>query len=240
MTTLAFLVVRQVSTSESLLRLQRFRYQIYIEELGKQLPWADHNRRLLAGPEDATALHFCATLFGSIVGCVRLHVSPNIPSRVTADLGLQSFFSEYSLPTGYISQLMIKPGLRGKGGALKLLAHLYVFGRSTGGVLCFNHCDPRLVRYYERMGLHKFGRPFIDPNIGKQIPMVQILEDEDHYRQKGSFLYWYCHKLSNDPASIKYLRNWFLKELEYKSDLPTMAMNKSPAIKTAAATANSA
>jgi N-acyl-L-homoserine lactone synthetase len=215
---LSLLTVHQATTAESLLRLQRFRYKIYIEELGKQLPWTDHRRRLLTDPDDQHALHFyCTTLFGSIVGCARLHVSPHIPVHVLADLGLGKFFTEYTRPAGYVSKLMFKRGLRGKGGALKLLAHLYLFGRSTGGVLCFNHCNPKLVRYYERMGLHKFGKPFLDPYVGTQIPMVQILEDEAHYRQKGSFLAKHCRKLSNSPESIEYLRNWFLTKLAYKA-----------------------
>jgi hypothetical protein len=224
-----------------LIRVQRFRYEIYIEELRKQLPWADHKRRLLTDPDDLNALHFyCTTPFGSIVGCARLHVSPNIPGHVQAALGLETFFAEYTRPTGYISKLMFKRGLRGRGGALKLLAHLYLFGRSTGGVLCFNHCNPKLVRYYERMGLRKFGRPFIDPYVGTQIPMVQILEDEDHYRQKGSFLAKHCHELSNNPESIEYLRNWFLNRLVYKASADSiLSENMLPTVGVAATAADS-
>jgi predicted GNAT family N-acyltransferase len=237
---LSYFTVHRATTEDSLLRLQRFRYEIYIEELGKQLPWADHRRRLLTDPDDLDAHHFyCATPFGAIVGCARLHVSPNIPSHVQTNLGLSAFLAEYPLPAGYISQLMFSRGLRGKGGAMKLLADIYLFGRSTGGGVCFNHCNPKLVRYYERIGLHKFGRPFLDPHVGTQIPMVQILEDEAHYQEIGSFLARHCKQFPNDAESVAYLRNWFLNTLAYSaSEGPAVPANTSSVLQSSGSRTN--
>lgn len=212
-TPLAGLHCTQSSTAAELEEIQRFRYRIYVEEFGKPLDTADHRKKALIDPLDGGALHFsCRKPGGELIGTARLHLAPPaaFPDRVSALLGIGPFLADHGSPVGFISNLMIDPDLRGSGAVLDLLSYIYRKGRNQGAVVCFSHCQPKWVPLYEKLGLHRFGRPFHDSATGAQVPMVQMLEDEAHYRNCGSPLLSECLAYENDAARVRELRNWFL------------------------------
>ena len=51
--------------------IYRFRYDVYVEEMGRYRSIADHDRRMLVEPEDATANHVYALADGEVVGAAR-------------------------------------------------------------------------------------------------------------------------------------------------------------------------
>ncbi len=209
----------QASTAAELEEVQRFRYRIYVEELGKPLDTADHGRKALIDPLDDGALHFsCRTRCGELVGTARLHLatSPAFPACIAALLGIGPFLAEHGLPVGFISKLMIDPGLRGRGATLHLLSHIYREGRDQGAVVCFSHCQPKWVPLYEKLGVRRFGWVFHDAAAGTQVPMVQLLEDEAHYRHCGSPLLKDCLAYENDAARVRELRDWFLIRMAWQ------------------------
>lgn len=202
----------EATTAEALGEIRRFRYRIYVEELGKPLDTADHCRKELVDPLDDGAIHFaCRDAAGELVGTVRLHLGPAslFPQPIAERLGIEGFLAGHGKPVGLISKLMITPGLRGRGVVLRLLSHLYSKGRDQGAVICFGHCHPRWVPMYEKLGVRQFGHLFEDPAAGTQVPMVYILEDEAHYRQCRSPLLPECLKYPNDPARVRELCDRF-------------------------------
>src|ERR1700678_184693 len=72
-------IVESDSQMETILAL---RYRIYIQELKKNLPWADHENGRLPDPYDTEgATHFVVSRKGGqLVGCVRLHLGTSIPA----------------------------------------------------------------------------------------------------------------------------------------------------------------
>ena len=171
--------------------LERFRYRIYIEELGKSLPGADHARHRLGDADDASAFHFIAhSDGGDVVGCVRLHMAPDIPANCIAQLGLARFAAAHDRAFGYVSKLMIQRDLRGLGIAQELMRHMVRFGHSAPffGETAFFHCHPRLVPTYERVGFRRFGRIFRDPHVGRQVPMHIVGGDVAHFERCRSSL----------------------------------------------------
>ena len=71
-TKLAHLTIRQAESAEDRERLYEFRYRIYVEEMGRHQRYADHTRRRIEEPLDATAAHFLAVdPAGEVVGCLR-------------------------------------------------------------------------------------------------------------------------------------------------------------------------
>lgn len=64
-----------VETEAQMEKMFTLRYKIYIQELKKNLPWADHHGKRLPDPLDPDAPHFVVNrLGGQLVGCGRLHL----------------------------------------------------------------------------------------------------------------------------------------------------------------------
>jgi predicted GNAT family N-acyltransferase len=168
--------------------LERFRYRIYVEELGKPLPTADHANKRLPDPDDATGHHFMAFADERMVGCVRLHMAPQVPDYCLAMLGLQRFAALCDRSFGYVSKLMIARDRRGAGIGYELMRRMIAFGHSAPyfGEIAFFHTNPRLVPLYERIGFRRFGKTFSAPFVGRQVPMQIIGGDVGHFQRCAS------------------------------------------------------
>src|SRR5205823_6119550 len=59
--------IHMAETEEEKLAVYRFRYDVYVEEMGRYGAVADHVRRLLVEPEDETARIFFAAQEGEVV-----------------------------------------------------------------------------------------------------------------------------------------------------------------------------
>lgn len=172
--------------------LEQFRYEIYIAELQKSLPGADHFRRRLPDEHDATAYHFlAASKRNSIDGCVRLHMTPHVPEQSQRALALDKYLDGYSYPVGYVSKLMVRRSLRGGTTARQLMEAMVEFSRNEyeNAEICFFHCNPKLVRLYAYYGFRQFGEAFHDPAVGAQVPMYFMPGDVEHFKSIGSPLY---------------------------------------------------
>lgn len=182
---------------EMLPSLERFRYEVYIAELKKSLPQADHLNCRLPDEDDLGAHHFIATTKQfEVDGCIRLHVSPAVPDAVKQALRLDNLLAGYRSPYGYVSKLMVRRTLRGGFVVLKLLEAMEQFSHNhfADGELGFFHCHPKLTRLYERYGFRKFGTMFNDPNVGQQVPMYFMIRDAEYFKEIGSPLYWIAKK----------------------------------------------
>lgn len=164
--------------------IERFRYGIYVQEMGKRLPYAQHDQLRLPDPYDDTAHHlFALDRRGNLVGCVRLHMAPTLPGEFLDAMKLGAFAKAYDRPFGYVSKLMVRRSSRGLGVALGLMKAMVRLGHTDPfrGEVAFFHCRQRLVSLYERMGLRTFGEPFDDPYVGLQVPMFILGGDVEHF-----------------------------------------------------------
>ena len=65
------LIIRRAETAADLEKLYRFRYAVYVEEMGRPQRYADHGRKRIEEPLDAPAANFIALKDEEVVGCVR-------------------------------------------------------------------------------------------------------------------------------------------------------------------------
>lgn len=65
-------LVQQAQTAEERERIYQFRYQVYVQEMGKSLPDPDHEKRVLKDECDAQAVHLYIEREGEIVGSLRM------------------------------------------------------------------------------------------------------------------------------------------------------------------------
>lgn len=170
--------------------LERFRYQIYIKEQRKPLPWADHARERLPDPFDGSGHHFTYHCGTDLLGCSRLHVHEEVPLEALHRLNLAGFAARYDGQFGYVSKLMVARTRRGVGVPYELMKAMVEVGSSDPWriEIAFFNCHPKLVPLYERTGFRRFGATFEDPHVGAQVPMHIICGDVDHFRHCGSVL----------------------------------------------------
>ena len=162
--------------------LFRFRYRVYVEEMGRYHRTADHQGRLLAEPEDAHGILYGAREDGQVVGTSRLSLGADgLSPRQIDQYGLDQFLSEVPARLMAVGErLMVAPHLRGSAVASKLreLAREDV---EAGGVrLVFGNCEPHLLS----MNLSAGGRTYAEQNINSEeagylIPLMYLDGDTD-------------------------------------------------------------
>ena len=193
--------VRVTDDPADLKAIRQLRYKVYIEEQKKPLPWADHAACELPDPLDASGIHFIGTSNrGDVLAAARLHMDPLAIATTLGRMGLDAAAAELRLPFGYFSKLVVQRSLRGAGMAATAISAVYNHGRRNGGLYCLCHCNPKLVSYYESIGMYQIGSAFHDPFVGPQVPMMVVVEDSATFEQRRSFLAADAAQYPNDQA----------------------------------------
>jgi hypothetical protein len=173
----------------------RFRYDVYVEEMGRYRDVADHENRLFFEPEDEYSRISYVAEGGRIVGTARLTwgaLAP-IPERMIRQYGLEPFLRE--LPPEAIAvgeRGMIAPDRRGSDLLLEMLGRGIRFANEHRIQLTFGNCEPHLLNSYLSLG----HRPYSHDNVnsreaGYLIPIVFAPEDVAHLRRiRSPLLAW--------------------------------------------------
>ncbi len=136
------------------------RYVIYVEEMGKSPPAADHQRRWIRDGLDATALLYAVQdEAGALVGTLRLNRLSDLRDPITqlTPLPIATLLERFPpAAISHTSRLMLLPAWRG-GAALGLLFKRCYGDAAEAGIrvdLC--HAKPGLVELYEQLGYRRF------------------------------------------------------------------------------------
>jgi predicted GNAT family N-acyltransferase len=201
-----------VETDLQMEKMLALRYRIYIQELKKALPWADHEGGRLPDPHDTkAATHFMVSrLGGQLVGCARLHLGTSIPEEILDAMQIADFVRRDNYRCGYVSKLMVERSLRGKGASVLMMMRMIEHGAAAGGQYALFHCNPKLVRLYEKFGFQRFGHPFEQPHVGAQVPMINLFGDADHFAQVGSPLADFVRRFRLSQDRLHFLRDSFV------------------------------
>jgi hypothetical protein len=177
-------------SEEQKLAVYRFRYDVYVEEMGRYAGAADHERRVLMEPEDETARIFYAAEDGEVVATSRLSWGGDAPftERLVAHYQLAPFLVELPPETLAVAERgMVVPRLRGS----DLFRELGQFSSQFVGAnriqLIFGACEPHLLSLYLGQGCRTFARKNINSaEAGYLIPIVTVVEDVAYLRRIGS------------------------------------------------------
>jgi hypothetical protein len=146
--------------------LFRFRYGVYVEEMGRYRRTADHRGQRLVEPEDAHSILYGAREDGQAVGTSRLTLGADgFSPRQIEQYSLGPFLSEVPAQLMAIGErLMVAPQQRGSTVAAKL-RKLALQDIEAGGVrLVFGNCEPHLLS----MNLSAGGRTYAEHNINSE------------------------------------------------------------------------
>jgi Cyclic nucleotide-binding domain len=161
--------------------LFRFRYAIYVAEMGRYRGSADHRARRLVEPEDAHSILYGARERRQIVGTSRLTIGDGLSPRQIDQYRLGPFLAEVPVRLMAVGErLMVAPSFRGSTVTSKLRG-LAIEDMETRGVqLVFGACEPHLLA----INLSAGGRAYAEHNINSEeagylIPLVFLAGDSD-------------------------------------------------------------
>jgi len=181
-------IIRVAETDAERRAIYEFRYQVYIQEMGKPYSHADHERKQLSDPLDERATLLYSSRKGMIVGTVRINWGEDLAAftAFSKSCGLADFQCFPARSLSFCSRLMVHRDHRYSAIAAAISTRAYQTGRERGTQFNFVHCAPRLVRLFERMGFRQYRTGFADPEVGAQLPLVLVIEDIDHLRASRS------------------------------------------------------
>jgi hypothetical protein len=197
-------------TEEEKRAVYRFRYSIYVEEMGKYRAIADHEQRLFYEPCDAHSRIFYATEDGEVVATARATWGGDaaLPQRMIEQYGLAPFLAE--LPQSAISvgeRGMVVPRLRGTDLFLRLIGASLRFANAHRIQVCFGDCEPHLLNLYLGLGQRTYSKRNVNSTeAGYLIPILFVPEDVAYLRRINSPLLEYVRDFGSDariPACVE-------------------------------------
>lgn len=185
----------RATTRRELEAIARFRYSVYVEELGfRGHPAADHEARQMVYADDLadhTWLLYAGSL-DALEGTLRLRVFR--PGQLTADVrheySLDMFPDIDARTVADVSGLMFAHSARGTASATVLNCRAVEIAAEQGCDTLFAVGAAGLLRAYQRLGFRPFGGRIYGQELGMQlqIPLVAML-DLEHLRRIGSPAY---------------------------------------------------
>lgn len=183
-------VVHEAVTREEREAVYRFRYTVYVQELGRELGGVDHVRKVVCDDDDesASSIHLYTGSLGDISGAVRLRIWPpgQIPRHEFDALSMDGFPGIDAMVVSELGRLMIRPSLRGRLLLPALVRAVYERGASAGVDLGFCYCAPGLVQHYRKLGFRPYPAPLVPTVDGLHVALVGIPSDADYLRSVGS------------------------------------------------------
>lgn len=203
-------MVQQARTDEERNKIYAFRYRVYISEMAKPMPEADHVNGLLYDAFDNDAIHLYIERDSQIVGALRLIWGRNgWPPAYSSWYDLPRFSHISPDKISFTGRLMVAKGHRNSALGGILAREIYTIGRDLGLLFDFIHTTPDLLAFFERLGHRRYKENFIDANLGCRIPMVLALHDLRHLERCHSPFLSVAERYQNDAESAAWFNNSF-------------------------------
>ena len=157
--------------------MARFRYAVYVAEMGRYQAIADHEGRRLSDPEDEWSWIAYALDGNEVVGTTRLTWGgAGFSSRQIAQYGLESFLDELPDETLAVGERhMVAPLYRGGDVFSQLTARFHELNERHGVRIVFGACEPHLLSYYCRFQRPCARRNINSPEAGYLVPLLSFL-----------------------------------------------------------------
>lgn len=172
--------------------IYHFRYQIYIEEMLKNIEEVDYANKLLYDELDKWGFLIYAKVDSKIIATARINIGTlaDFPKQVIEFLSLNTFLgcnTENNINKfSYCSKLMVHPLYRNSPVLYLIIAKCYELSCHNQVQFAFSLCNLHLVRLYEQMGFHRYTKNFFFGGYGLVVPVVFIVNDIQHLRKVRS------------------------------------------------------
>lgn len=192
--------VKVATSREELEAIWRFRYEVYIEELKRNYPNADHDLRWLRDDDDESphAVNLYTGPLDHIVGVQRLLVWPpgEVPESYHKLFSMDVFPGIEEAVVAEAGRLMIRPTARGTDVFPRIVNAMRDVWAQRGVEMCFLYCVPGLVKHYRvTLGARPYDGRLIPAGFGVGIPMVVIASEQQGFDT--------CGETASEPAAPK-------------------------------------
>lgn len=181
------ITIRKAETPEDRLRVFRFRYEIYVEEMGRAQTYADHEARTIEEPFDRTGHIFLAEEDGVVVGTVRTNFGQDTDFGAYREFyGMDALSRVAPQYISVTTKFMVAPDYRLSALGYRLGAEKYQYNLSHGILFDFIDCNPHLENIFERLGYRRYRSRIDHPEYGDVLPLILPLADLEHLETVGS------------------------------------------------------
>ena len=198
--------IQVVDSQEKLLEICKFRYQIYIKELGDTYDGVDEDAGMLHDELDDFGKTMYAEENGQIIGTCRI----NFGCHGSFDDYWDECYDLSAFPDpqhlSLASKMMIVPKYRGSMLGLSFLLKALHLSKTYKAHFMFLDCIPPLVPLYEMAGFRRYKENSPEnKNLKYYIPMVVCIEDLDYFKRIHSPYYEAVKKYPSNPSVVE----WF-------------------------------
>lgn len=192
-------------------RIFRFRYDVYVIEMGKSPAEADHQKKIIRDELDEDAHLLYAEDEGQIVGTVRLNCrsKKKFPDVWEQRYDIEKFAPSFGDHISMTSRMMVAKDYRGSSVPAALVGAVYSAGREMGSKFDFCNCAPSLLEFYEQIGFRRFTDGFVDEDNGYHVPLVMVVRDTQYLRQVRSPLYRVARNFEQEPETGVWFQETF-------------------------------
>jgi len=203
--------IKVASSDEDRERIFRFRYDVYVTEMGKSPAEADHQKKIIRDELDEDAHLLYAEDEGHIIGTVRLNYRtkkkfPDVWEQIYA---IEKFAPSFGDHISMTSRMMVAKDYRGSSVPAALVGAVYSTGREMGSKFDFCNCAPSLLEFYEQIGFRRFTDGFMDEDNGYHVPLVMLVRDTQHLRYVRSPLYRVARNFEHEPETGEWFQKTF-------------------------------
>lgn len=167
----------------------RFRYDVYVKQLGRRQACANHQVCEIEEPLDDEGWNFVGISGGKVVASVRGNRFSDRGASYYRRFYRFDFFKHLSpFETLFTTKLMVAPEHRGGPYAARLLHHFAAEGFSRGIRTNFIDCNKPLVDLFERMGYFSYCGWSFHKEFGTVRPMVMAADTVTYLHELKSIL----------------------------------------------------
>jgi hypothetical protein len=201
----------------------RFRYRVYVEELGLSPPGADPATRTLRDPLDDVAVSFFLREGGDVVGSLRVVLLDQVPdpAPLVEKFRLGPAIEEFGAPAiATTSRFMLDPRLRHGTAVFRLMEAAFEGFPEREVRLNYGDCSPHMVPLYEHLGYRRYTRAYEDTAFGFKVPIVMLVGDRARFERVRSPLGRLAARRPDDVAA----RAWFERTYPEYVDLASASV----------------
>lgn len=200
--------ITQATTAEDLIKVARFRYRIYVEEMGRFQQYADHAEKTVREPLDEHGHILMAMEDPNVVGTVRVNLGSEGDLGAYTELyRLRELGGMFPNRVSITTKLMVAPEYRRTPLALKLALACYRYASEVEVEVDAIDCNPPLRPFFAKLGYRQIFGAIDHPEYGHVIPMLLAVRDKHHLKEVGSPFSKLAQSLEHDPDSAGLLNS---------------------------------